>query len=378
MYADAEVVTGPAPDYAPQYFADVMQPVLHDLNRVGILGVSMAIDIPCRETIFLSDGYVDLAHSDAMDPSRLFQIGSQTKMFTAAAVILLMREGKLDIKDPVSDYVTGLTGTPDATIEQLLTHTSGVGDSVSVFDPPAKRPNYAVSLDDHLFLAKVEGQQFEPGTDWAYNNLGYIVLGEIVERVSGDDLNEYLHEKLFNPLNMTSTWLGALETFPETQMARGYVRDDTSSEHEDVSAPDLSWASSAGDMVSNLEDMLAWSRALLDPDNPTGLTLADFRHDIVDTGAKGNLETYGLGFMGWNFNGRILWGHGGNIHGYVSLTMLDPDSGIIVAMMTNLKEYSADLMPTLESAFSIALRMGLLVQKFDEQAAQCNHSLTRR
>lgn len=344
----------------------ILEPVLADLSRVGVLGSTLAIDIPGRDPLFIAAGYVSKERTLATDASSLFQIGSQTKMFTAAAILLLEKEGKLSLADPVSKYVSGVTGSPEVTIEQLLTHTGGIGDSIVLFDPPAVRPDYHVSLEDHLLLGRVSGQQFEAGKGWNYNNLGFVVLGRIAELASGQPLNEFVRGRLLQPLEMDSTWLGALESYPEARMARGYFVEEKSGELNDSSMPDLSWASSAGDMVSNLADMLSWSKSLLDPENPVGLTLDDFKRTVVETGSPGNMKHYGFGMMGRNLNGHELWGHGGNIHGYVSLTMIDPDTGIIVVLMTSLVDAPDNLLPTLESVVSMAFHMSLLQLQLED------------
>jgi D-alanyl-D-alanine carboxypeptidase len=129
--------------------------------------------------------------------------------------------------------------------------------------------------------------------------------------------------------------------------------------------PDLSWASSAGDMISNLPDMLLWANALLDPHNPVGLALDDFRSVVVPTGSTGNMPKYGLGMMCRNLNGTELWGHGGNIHGYVSLTVVDPDSRIVIALMTSLVDAPDNLLPNLEDVVSMVFHLALLAAQPD-------------
>ena len=338
----------------------ILEPVLADLSRVGVLGSTLAVSIPGHEPVLMASGYVSEAREKAVATSSLFQIGSQTKMFTAAAILLLEREGKLSLNDPVAKFVEGVTGSPDVTIAQLLTHTGGIGDSIVLFDPPAVRPDYHVSFEDHLLLGKVSGQQFEAGEGWQYNNLGFVVLGRVIELASGKPLDQFIRTRLLQPLGMNSTWLGALEPYPEASMARGYYIQQKSGEINDSTMPDLSWASSAGDMVSNLDDMLRWFNALLDSNNPTGLSMRDFSHAAVSTGSPGNMHHYGYGMMGRILNGYELWGHGGNIHGYVTLTMMDPDSGIIVALMTSLVDHPDNQLPVLESVVSMVFHMSLL------------------
>jgi D-alanyl-D-alanine carboxypeptidase len=323
------------------------------------------LDIPGREAIFLSTGFVDAERSQAVQPDSLFQIGSQTKMFTSAAVLLLERDGKLKLSDPVSRYVAGVSGSAEVTLEQLLTHAGGIGDSVNFFDPPARRPDFPVSLADHLLLGRVAGQQFEAGTAWRYNNLGFIVLGRVVEVASGQPLDQFIQSRILQPLGMSSSWLGALQDYPESRMARGYYTESESREQVDSTVPDLSWASSAGDMVSNLPDMLRWFHALLSETSPIGISLADLQRGAVPTGSPGNMQFYGLGLMGRIAGGQLLWGHGGNIHGYVTLTLADPETGITIGVMTSLLELQDGLLPAIEGLVSTSFRLAELTLKND-------------
>ena len=348
---------------ATEQMAGKLETIMADLSRFGVLGSVIAVDIPGSDAVFVSTGFVDVEKTVAMDAARLFQIGSQTKMFTSAAIQLLARDGKLNLSDKISDYVTGVTGSANVSIQQLLTHSGGIGDSIVLFDPPAIRPDYAVSFEDHLLLGRVAGPKFEAGEGWEYNNLAFVVLGEIVEIVSGEPLNEFVKERLLLPLGMDSTYLGALEGYPEERMARGYFLEENSGALNDTTMPELSWASSAGDMISSATDMLKWSNALLNDDNPTGLTLKDFQRDSVDTGSPGNMKHYALGLMGRDINGTEMWGHGGNIHGYLSLSLVDASTGISVVLMTNLDDFTDDLMVALEGVFSLAFHMSDMIVK---------------
>jgi D-alanyl-D-alanine carboxypeptidase len=200
---------------------------LQSLESADVLGSIVSYTIPGRDPVTATHGFVDIEQSVRMDESRLFQIGSQTKMFTAAALLTLQREGKLSLDDLVADYVTGVARPEDLTIRQLLTHTGGIGDSITFFDPPAgRRPDFDVSFENHLFLGRVAGEEFAPGSDWNYNNLGFVVLGQVVESASGQSLDRYTRKHILEPLRMTETFLGNLESYPENRMARGYFSQD--------------------------------------------------------------------------------------------------------------------------------------------------------
>jgi CubicO group peptidase (beta-lactamase class C family) len=328
------------------------------LERFTVLGSVLSVALPCQAPITVSNGFANAERNEPVTAKHRFQIGSQTKMFTAAAILLLQKQSELDIDDPVSDYVSGVPRAATLTIRQLLQHTGGIGDSITFFDPPAgQRPDFEVSFEQHLFLGRVAGEQFVPGEKWFYNNLGFVVLGHVVEAASGQPLNVYIREKILQPLGMRDTYLGNLEQYPEDKMARGYFLQEKTGNVIDTTAPDLSWASSAGDMVSSIADMRRWARALLDEDNVVGISLEDFTRDAVAVSDFGNLEHYGFGMMQRNVAGQVLWGHGGFIHGYVTLTLVEPSSGIVVQLMTNLSDESEQIIAALETTLAIALNL---------------------
>jgi len=269
---------------------------LQSLESAEVLGSIVSYTIPGRDPVTATHGFVDIEQLVSMDKTRLFQIGSQTKMFTAAALLLLQNEGKLSLDDLVADYVSGVARPAELTIRQLLSHAGGIGDSITFFDPPAgRRPDFDVSFENHLFLGRVAGEEFAPGSDWNYNNLGFVVLGQVIESASGQSLDAYTRKNILEPLRMTETFLGNLESYPENRMARGYFIQD--GETVDTTMPNLTWASSAGDMVSSLNDMNIWALMLLDEKNPLGLSLADFAADPIDVSDFGGLSRYGLGMM---------------------------------------------------------------------------------
>jgi D-alanyl-D-alanine carboxypeptidase len=329
---------------------------LRGLDSVGVLGSVVSLDVPGEGPVVATRGHVNIERSASMDSGRLFQIGSQTKMFTAAALLLLQRDGKLWMDDLVSKYVLGVPRPDDLTIRQLAMHTGGIGDGVKFFDPPAgRRPNFEVSFENHILLGKVAGEQFPPGTDWHYNNLGYIVLGQVIEAASGQPLDDYMQQHILRPMGMNNTYLGSREQYPEKQMARGYFNDN--GEITDTTQPGLSWASSAGDMVSNIDDMRLWSKILLSQPNPLELELSDFIDGQVPVSDFGNMTAYGLGMMQRNLLGQTLWGHGGFIHGYVTLMLVEPKSGIVIQVMTSLDKESTLIIPAVENVAAMALML---------------------
>jgi len=331
---------------------------LASLDEVKVLGSVLSISMPGQEPVIVAYGYANLDRDTAISPKHLFQIGSQTKMFTAAAILLLQQQGSLDVDDLVSKYVAGVPRADELTVRQLLHHMGGIGDSIVFFDPPlGRRPDFEITFDNHLFLGRVAGEQFAPGEQWEYNNLGFVILGKVVEAASGQSLDRYIRKNILQPLGMNETYLGSLEAYPEDRMARAYFADKKSGDIVDTTMPDLSWASSAGDMVSSLADMRTWANALLDENNAMGISLGDFIADNVAVPDDGNLERYGFGMMRRKVGERSMWGHGGFIHGYVTLTLVEPSSGVVLQIMTNLEDDSEEIIPKLETVVADALKL---------------------
>lgn len=305
----------------------------------GILGSAITVESG-EKTISASSGLKATEMDEGVDPLGGFLIGSQTKMFTSAAIQLLARDGKLNLVDHISNYMDAslIPGGGGITIAQLLNHTSGMGDGISLFDPPAATPSEEYSFDDMLMFARIKGMDFAPGEAWNYNNTAYHVLGHIVEKVSGQSLKDYLHQNIFTPLGMGDTYVGAQEDWPLDKMNHGYAFNPATSTVEDVTKPkSLSWAGPAGDMASSLGDMQIWMKSISSENSGFALKLEDFKRHLIQPGIPAAPPLYGLGFSALNVGGREMWGHGGYIHGFVSLSLYDPLTDTVVTTFSSLK-----------------------------------------
>lgn len=316
------------------------------LLGVGAIGVAGLIDVPGGPGIRFARGATDLSGRTPLTGTERFFAASQTKMLTAAAILHLCGDGALSIDDHVAARWPAATGAgipPEVTIRQLLNHTSGIGnfsDYVQGTVPPTypASPPLHVCDDDLILLGRIRGQQFGPGTSWAYNNTGYIVLGRIIESVSGMAVPAFIRDRLLAPLGMTGTTF-ARRGWSADNLCAGYF-EPFGRRGTVLSVPDafgdLSMASSAGDMISTLDDMAAWLRALVGGRIPGGPTLADFLGDVVDAWATAPdwmvAPSYALGVERVVLGGRPMWGHMGTTVGYRSGSFICPESGLLVAM----------------------------------------------
>jgi CubicO group peptidase (beta-lactamase class C family) len=170
----------------------------------GFTGLSVAVMKDGKVVFARGYGKASLKSGGAVGTRTLFAAGSVTKQFTCACVLLLAEEGKLSVRDKVAKCYPKLTRADDITLYDLMTHTSGYPDYYPL-DFIDRRMAKPIRPDD-LIAAYAGGKlDFEPGTRWSYSNTGYILLGRIVEKVSGKPFEQFLRERILTPLDMTDT-----------------------------------------------------------------------------------------------------------------------------------------------------------------------------
>ena len=202
----------PANQTPANQVVDTIDPALRDrIDRIaaGVMkqrGIpSASIAVVDRGKLVFTHAY-GLAHIDppkAATPAMRYSIGSISKQFTAAAILILQEQGKLNLDDAVGKYVPGLTRGDEVTIRQILSHTSGYQDywPEDYLMTPMMKPETAQQILDTWARKPLD---FEPGTQWQYSNTNYVIAGLIVEKVSGEKLMDFLEEHIFHPLRMTS------------------------------------------------------------------------------------------------------------------------------------------------------------------------------
>ena len=274
-----------------------------------------------------------LAHiAPALDatPAMRYSIGSISKQFTAAAILLLREEGKLRLSDPVGKYVPGLTDGDKVTIREILSHTSGYQDywPEDYLMTPMEQPTTAQAILDRWAKKPLD---FPPGTEWQYSNTNYVIAGRIVETVSGEPLMQFLTEHIFHPLGMRSVWdsdetkLTATDATPYVRAALGPLRV--------APKEGRGWMFAAGELAMTPHDLALWDeslvhRSLLRPESYQQMFTAVRLKNGKDTG-------YGLGIEVSHRGGHLALEHSGEVTGFVSDNLVLPDEGIAVAAVTN-------------------------------------------
>jgi CubicO group peptidase (beta-lactamase class C family) len=271
-----------------------------------------------------SYGMADLEWSVPNSPTTRFNIASMTKQFTAASILLLEDRGKLKTDDLVKKYLTDAPASWDKiTIYHLLTHTSGIGPDAAKYEPGT--PDKLVLNDKPL--------NFQPGEQWAYTNLGYIVLGYLIERISGQTYEEFVRENIFKPLGMNDSGLMSFVTILPRR-ASGYWPGSNGMENAD--RPDTRMGFSAGSLYSTTEDLLRWEEGLF---GGKVLSAASLRK--MTTPFKSD---YACGLHVSRVNGHLMIEHDGNNIGFNSDMAYYPEDRIAVIVLANLNGSVTDEM----------------------------------
>ena len=288
------------------------------------------------------------AHLDppvAATPEMRYSIGSISKQFTAAAILVLQEQGKLSLDDVVGKYVPGLTRGDEVTIRQILSHTAGYQDywPEDYLMTPMMQPESAQQILDTWAKKPLD---FEPGTQWQYSNTNYVIAGLIVEKVSGKKLMEFLGEHIFHPLGMKSVYntdeakLTAADATSYIRAALGPLRP--------APKEGRGWMFAAGELAMTPHDLALWDismiqRSVLKPES--------YQQMFAEVKLKDGKSThYGLGVFLGDDDGRRTISHSGEVTGFVSDNEVLPDDGVAVAVTTNHMEGGAGQIADLVAA----------------------------
>lgn len=271
-------------------------------------------------------GLANMELNVELNPEMVFKIGSVTKQFTAAGILLLKEKGLLDLDNDVRKYIPEFPKTENQiTIKHLLNHTSGIDDHIEW----GKIKN-EFSVNDNLNSFKNRPLKFNAGEGFCYSNPGYGLLGMIIEKVSGQSYHEYIDDNIIKPLKLNNTCV--LKDRILTQgLVNGYEKIDSIYYNAPYFSNTHSY--SAGAMASNTEDLYTWVKALLSEKVISKKSLIEtFTPATLYNGEKTN---YGYGWFIKEFKGRKLLTHGGGVPGFISNILILPEEKIFVIAMTN-------------------------------------------
>ncbi|CAN5617753.1 serine hydrolase domain-containing protein [soil metagenome] len=288
---------------------------------------SGAVLIARDGAILVSQGYglADRAQQIANTPQTKFRLGSLTKPFTALAILQLQAQGKLNVQDPICQYIADCPAIWQAiTIHQLLTHTAGVPD-LTRFPDYEQTKNVASTPAQTIARFKAKPLDFQPGTKWDYSNSGYILLGAIIEKASGKTYETFLQENIFTPLQMVNTGY----EHDKALLAIGYANARDEADLIDMSIP-----FAAGGLYSTVEDLYRWDQAL-DTEKLLPKPLWDIMFTAQAAIPNSNGSSYGYGWVLGQQLGHRSVGHNGGIEGFVTSYNRFPDDKVTIILLSN-------------------------------------------
>ncbi|MEK4893895.1 serine hydrolase domain-containing protein [Bacillus sp. FSL M7-0996] len=295
---------------------------VRDTLQLGFPGV-LAKTSEGGKTWSYAAGVANLSSKKPMKTDFRFRIGSVTKAFTATVVLQLAEENSLNLDDSIEKWLPGViqgNGYDDKqiTIRQLLNHTSGIAEYTRSKGFNLMDTKKSYRAEELVKMGISMPPDFAPGKSWSYSNTGYVLLGILIETVTGNSYAEEIENRIIEPLELSNTFLpGNSSVIPGTKHARGYIQLDGASEPKDVTYYNPSMGSSAGDMISTADDLNKFFSYLLGGKLLKEQQLKQML-TTVPTG-EAALGRYGLGIYETKLpNGVSIWGHGGSIPGFVT------------------------------------------------------------
>jgi CubicO group peptidase (beta-lactamase class C family) len=318
----------------PELRARVDRIAAQVLEETGVPSASLAVVQGGKLVYTQAYGQARLATPSApavrATPQMRYSIGSISKQFTAAAILMLQEEGKLSLGDPVGKYIPGLTRGNDVTIRQILSHTSGYQDywPEDYLMTPMLKPESAQQILDTWAKKPLD---FEPGTQWQYSNTNYVIAGRIVEVVAGETLMDFLIRRIFRPLGMTSVWNSDETRLAQTD-ANAYYRHAIGPLRE-APKEGRGWMFAAGELAMTAHDLVLWDQSLIAQSLMKPESYKQMFDEVKLTGGVGT--EYGLGVEVKDRNHHRSIEHSGEVSGYVADNVVLADDGIAVAVLTN-------------------------------------------
>jgi D-alanyl-D-alanine carboxypeptidase len=327
----------------------------------GIVGLSVGVMQNGRVILAKGYGVRDRATKDTVTPRTMFAIGSVTKQFTCSLLLMLADEHRLSLSDPVAKYYPRLTRAKDITLLDLGGHLSGYRDyyPLDFVDREMQKPEPADAIITEYATRPLD---FEPRSRYSYSNTGFLILGGVIEKVSGEPYAKFLGDRILGPLKLART---AYEPSATPDMAKGYTSFGLS-EPIPVDPEAKGWAGSAGAIWSTPSDLLTWDLALIDHK-----LISQNSYKVLTTPQRltdGRSSGYACG-EGVNDRGpAVVLSHGGAVSGFVAQNTVIPATHSAVVLLSNTdfspigalnQEIVAKLMPKSPDVPAVAGRTSL-------------------
>jgi D-alanyl-D-alanine carboxypeptidase len=329
-------------------------------TRMGeqlVPGVVAGVWVPGRGAWTHATGIGDLQSAAPIAIDDHFRIASVSKTFVATAVLQLIDEGNLRFDDTLEPFVPGIANGDQITIRQLLGMTAGIFNFIN--DPDFERaytenPLADYTPEEEIAIIRRHPADFAPGEKTQYSDSNYVLLGEIIEQVTGNTVAEVLTSRVLEPVGLANTSYPDTPELPEPY-ARGYGADPGSANLRDITRSNPVVANAAGAMISTLDDLRIWGRVLAEGTLLSTETQAERLQIGLLPSASGFTLGYGLGIM--EING--FYGHNGAIFGYSTWLLHSPQLGATLVVLANRGET--------ETEFAGTIALDLLHHLFPEQ-----------
>jgi D-alanyl-D-alanine carboxypeptidase len=299
------------------------------VGRKGLTGLALTIVKDGKVVLAKGYGKRSLEAGNPVGPETPFAIGSVTKQFACACILLLAEEGKLSVDDKVAKFYPDLTRAGEITLYQLMTHTSGYPDyyPLDFVDRRLSKPIPVDSLIREYAGGKLD---FEPGTRWSYSNTGYMILGRVVEKASGLPLGEFLRRRILVPAGMEHATFEPSQGDPSR--AQGYL-PFALGPPEPASPEADGWLYAAGGLWASAPDLARWDLALMEGRvlKPDSLRLMTTPVTLKD----GRFKDYGCGVTVRREGGETIVAHGGAVSGFRATNILIPRTKSAVIVLVN-------------------------------------------
>ena len=299
------------------------------IDSAKIAGVAIAVMKNNQPLLLKSYGYADLAFDTKLPTDATFEIGSVTKQFTGAAIMQLVEQGKINLDDDITNYVSFNTQGNKVTVRQLLSHTSGIKGytELPMFEKLAQQKH---KRDTLLRIVEKEPFDFKPGEALIYNNTGFFILGLIIEKTSGLSYEAYVTKNLFEKAGMTHSYYASESNIVKNK-AHGYQMGEKGLVL--ASYLDHTWPYAGGSLSSNVEDLAKWNTALHQGQILSAAHYTEFITPV--TLVDGTVTQYAKGITVTSSHGRRKLEHGGGIFGYLSENAYYPDDSLSIVVLIN-------------------------------------------
>jgi CubicO group peptidase (beta-lactamase class C family) len=319
-----------APALAALDAARIGNTVRSELKKLDVPSASVAIVVDGRVAYLEAMGQERLEPQSPASTTARFEIGSNSKQFLAAGMLMLQEEGKLSLDDKVGKYLPDMGPAGEVTLRQLLSHTAGIRDYWPQ-DYVFTRMLSPISHEELLDRWARQPLDFPPGERWQYSNTGYVVAGLILEKVSGEPLFAFLRRHIFAPLHMASA-IDLDATALESSDAVGYTRNGLGPLRPAV-REGKGWLFAAGELAMTAEDLARWDISIMDRSLMHPASYRDLESEV--TLANGIGSRYALGLSVKMSSERRVLAHNGGTSGFTSRNVVYPDQRAAVVVLTN-------------------------------------------